>query len=385
MSPELNVAPSPSPVAPQPSANTPAPAGNAGRDAAADAANGGAQATESQPFANVLQKQMKQYGEGHAAASAAAKKARDALLDLPVAGNLAVQDELPTDELAALLPMLPALGPQVSAATEENLGEDATTTDPALLAGDGSQAIVVTAAPVTPVATPQATVKTGDGETAEMPLLADAAKPAATPAILAEETAVTDEVAAAGAKKASGQESFESVLTQMRDMPVQARTQHNEVKNADASAARVQSQVGTPAWNAEIGDRLTWMAGNKETKAELVLTPPQMGRIEISLTLTGDQANASFVSANPAVREALESALPRLREILNEAGISLGQAQVGAESFQQSSNDSQKGDNASRGQNGAANAAAAADTAGFVPANPRQWLQRGNGLVDLFA
>lgn len=382
MSPELNVAPSPSPVAPQPSANTPAPAGNAGRDASADAANAGTQATESQPFANVLQKQMKQYGENHAAASAAAKKARDALLDLPVAGNQAIQEELPTDELAALLPMLPAMGPQAAAGAEEMPGEDATTVDPALLAGDGSQAIVVTAAPVTPVTTQQATMKAGEGETADIPLPTDAAKPAVTPAILAEETAVTDEVASAGAKKATGQESFESVLTQMRDMPAQARTQHNEVKNADANAARVQSQVGTPAWNTEIGDRLTWMAGNKETKAELVLTPPQMGRIEISITLNGDQANASFVSANPAVRDALESALPRLREILNEAGISLGQTQVGAESFQQSSNDSQKGDNASRSQNGTA---APADTAGFVAASPRQWLQRGNGLVDLFA
>lgn len=382
MSPELNVAPSPSPVAPQPSANTPAPAGNAGRDGSTDAA--GAQATESQPFANVLQKQMKQYDENHASASAAAKKARDALLDLPMAGSQAVQEELPTDELAALLPMLPAMGPQSAAGAEETPGEDAANTDPALLAGDRSQAIVVTAAPVTPVTPQQAPVKAGEGETAETPLLADAAKPAVTPAILAEEAAITDEVATVGAKKATGQESFESVLAQMRDMPAQTRTQHNEVKNADASAARVQSQVGTPAWNAEIGDRLTWMAGNKETKAELVLTPPQMGRIEISLTLTGDQANASFVSANPAVREALESALPRLREILNEAGISLGQAQVGAESFRQSSNDSQKGDNASRGQNGTANAGTA-DTAGFVAASPRQWLQRGNGLVDLFA
>lgn len=382
MSPELNVAPSPSPVAPQPSANTPAPAGNAGRDTSADAAGAGAQATESQPFANVLQKQMKQYGENHAAASAAAKKARDALLDLPVAGNQAVQEELPTDELAALLPMLPAMGPQVATGADEAPGEEATTVDPALLAGDGSQAIIVTAAPVVPVTPQQAPVKAGEGETAETPLLADATKPAATPAILAEETAITDEVAAAGAKKAAGQESFESVLAQMRDMPAQTRTQHNEVKNADANAARVQSQVGTPAWNTEIGDRLTWMAGNKETKAELVLTPPQMGRIEISITMNGDQANASFVSANPAVREALESALPRLREILNEAGISLGQTQVGAESFQQSSNDSQKGDNASRSQNGTA---APADTAGFVAASPREWLQRGNGLVDLFA
>lgn len=384
MSPELNIAPSPSPVAPQPPANTTAPAGGAGRDNSADAAAQGTAAAEGQPFANVLQKQIKQYGESQAAATAAAKKAKDALLDLPVAANLPIQEELPTDELAALLPMLPAMGPQAVTGAEETLGEDEETTDPSLLAGDGTQAIVVTAAPVTPVTAQQAATKTSEGETTEAPLQTEAAKPATSSAILAADTAATDETTATTAKKVAGPESFESVLAQMRDMPAQSRVQHNEVKNAEASAARVESQVGTPAWNSEIGDRLTWMAGNKETKAELVLTPPQMGRIEISLTLNGDQANASFVSANPAVREALESALPRLREILNEAGISLGQTQVGAESFQQSSNEGQKGDNASRGQNGAATGSTA-DTAGFVAASPRQWLQRGNGLVDLFA
>jgi len=44
----------------------------------------------------------------------------------------------------------------------------------------------------------------------------------------------------------------------------------------------------------------------------------------ISLSMSGDQANAVFISASPEVREALENAMPRLREILADAGVTLG-------------------------------------------------------------
>ncbi len=54
------------------------------------------------------------------------------------------------------------------------------------------------------------------------------------------------------------------------------------------------------------------------------------------MTLNGDQATALFTSSNPAVREALENSLHRLREVLADAGVSLGQAQVGSESPKQS-------------------------------------------------
>jgi flagellar hook-length control protein FliK len=53
--------------------------------------------------------------------------------------------------------------------------------------------------------------------------------------------------------------------------------------------------------------------------------------------MNGDQATAIFTSSNPAVREALESSLHRLREVLADAGVTLGQTQVGSESPNQPS------------------------------------------------
>lgn len=156
-----------------------------------------------------------------------------------------------------------------------------------------------------------------------------------------------------------------------------------QVSTAPLPALPVAQTVGAPGWGQELGNRIAWMASRMESRAELVLTPPQMGRIEVSLTVAGDQANAIFTSANPVVREALEAAMPRLREMLADAGIQLGQAQVGAENPQQSAQQEKNGDNFALGQG------ATPETGPFqaitdMPMTPGS-LKVGRGLVDVFA
>lgn len=81
-------------------------------------------------------------------------------------------------------------------------------------------------------------------------------------------------------------------------------------------------------WASETTQRLVWVAGRGETKAELQLTPPSLGKLEVSLQLNNDQLTAHFVAASQAARDALEHALPQLREQLAQSGLSLGQTSV---------------------------------------------------------
>ena len=94
----------------------------------------------------------------------------------------------------------------------------------------------------------------------------------------------------------------------------------------------VAHQLGQAAWRDEVGQKLTWMISNNQQQAALVLNPPQLGRIEVTLALDGNQASATFVSPHAAVREALENSMTRLREVLADAGVTLGQTHVGSES-----------------------------------------------------
>lgn len=166
------------------------------------------------------------------------------------------------------------------------------------------------------------------------------------------------------------------VLNTMGQAPAQVST-------APLPALPIAQTVGAPGWGQELGNRIAWMASRMESRAELVLTPPQMGRIEVSLTVAGDQANAIFTSANPVVREALEAAMPRLREMLADAGIQLGQAQVGAENSQQSAQQEKNGDNFASGQ-GATSDPGPFQAITDMPLTPDS-LKVGRGLVDVFA
>ncbi len=140
----------------------------------------------------------------------------------------------------------------------------------------------------------------------------------------------------------------------------------------------VTTPAGQSGWAEEIGNRVTWMVGRAESKAELVLTPPNLGRIEISINLNGDQTTAQFVASTQAARDALEQALPRLREMLQQSGIALGQANVSTSNEQRQAAENQGGSrNSGRGNGGAIEA-----TGGSAAP---VWVKQHDGMVDTFA
>ncbi len=146
-----------------------------------------------------------------------------------------------------------------------------------------------------------------------------------------------------------------------------------------ATANRLAPSVGTTAWGQALGDKVVWMAAGAQQTASLTLNPPDMGPLHIVLNISNDQATASFFSAQPEVRQALEAAFPRLREMMDEAGIQLGQATVSADTPQHNDNPNQARRSALpfAGMNEAA-------TSG-LPATAAPVVQSGRGLIDTFA
>ena len=135
-------------------------------------------------------------------------------------------------------------------------------------------------------------------------------------------------------------------------------------------------------WSQQLSDRVLWLARGDMQNAQINITPAHLGPIQISLSLNGEQMTAHFVSANQEVRQALEDALPRLREMLAGAGINLGQANVGSQQQQaQAEQFTAKGENSRQSSDGAI---LPADQHGIDTAHAHP-IQRGQGLVDLFA
>ena len=98
--------------------------------------------------------------------------------------------------------------------------------------------------------------------------------------------------------------------------------------SGDPSLLRLEPRVGTGGWDNALGQRVLWMVSHQHQVAELNLNPPDLGPLQVVLSISSDQASAAFVSQNPEVRQALEAALPRLKEMMAESGINLGNATV---------------------------------------------------------
>lgn len=143
----------------------------------------------------------------------------------------------------------------------------------------------------------------------------------------------------------------------------------------------VTTPAGQQAWADEVGNRVMWMVGRAESKAELVLTPPSLGKLEITISLNGDQTTAQFVAASQAARDALEQAMPKLREILAQSGISLGQADVSTSGEQQAAQEEAARRGSGRGGNGFGDA----DSDGGEAAPAQRWIRQSEGMVDTFA
>ena len=74
-------------------------------------------------------------------------------------------------------------------------------------------------------------------------------------------------------------------------------------------------------------DKVMWLSSQNLKSAEIQLDPAELGRLEVRIELTKDQAaQVTFASPNAAVREALEAQQHRLRELFAQQG--MGQLDV---------------------------------------------------------
>ncbi|MDP1559133.1 MAG: flagellar hook-length control protein FliK [Nitrosomonas sp.] len=107
-------------------------------------------------------------------------------------------------------------------------------------------------------------------------------------------------------------------------------------------------QVAQPKWGGEFAQKIVWLTSQQHQVAEIRLNPAHLGPVEVMINITSEQATAQFVSPHAAVRDAIEAAMPRLREMLAENGITLGNVTVGTDSFKQQANTGQHENRSSR-------------------------------------
>ncbi len=152
------------------------------------------------------------------------------------------------------------------------------------------------------------------------------------------------------------------------------------VAQAAPLSTAIPLPVQDPGWSNAFANRITWMVRDKVQTAEIRLNPERLGPIEVRIELNDDQARVTISSQHAAVRDIIDSSMPRLREMLNAQGFNLADAQVTDQSLkdrrQQQAQDGGRDDQRS-------------GSAGHEIASGRDTVVEGvdglNGAIDFYA
>ena len=214
--------------------------------------------------------------------------------------------------------------------------------------------------------------------------------PSEVTAILAGETSTSKTVpstfatvlAAHTAQPQQTQDTTPSTLdTLMAGHTAQVQAQQTQ-HTIPSSNINVATPLQENRWAQDFSERIVWAAKNDQQVAQINISPAQLGPVQITLNMNGDQASIAFASPHAEVRKAIEDAMPNLKEMLSTAGISLGQSNVGAQLQQQQRDTNPLFANGNRSTGETAILPPDSHTGSISTGLP---IQRGRGLVDLFA
>ena len=99
----------------------------------------------------------------------------------------------------------------------------------------------------------------------------------------------------------------------------------NILFNKQELANNLQQQIGI-------------MLSRNLKSVDVRLDPPELGAMQVKLSVNNEQAAVNFVVSNSMTKDALEASMPRLKELLEQQGLQLGNADVKQQSSQQGDN-----------------------------------------------
>ncbi|MGE8499320.1 MAG: flagellar hook-length control protein FliK [Pseudomonas sp.] len=172
----------------------------------------------------------------------------------------------------------------------------------------------------------------------------------------------------------------------------------NFVSKLNALSQAIGQQAGAPrtgtlgqpvpmqqtGWSEAVVDRVMLMSSQNLKSAEIQLDPAELGRLEVRINMSQDQAQVTFASANAGVREALESQVHRLREMFTQQGMNLADVNVSDQSNR--GWQGQDGDN--RGRGGGSEELLGSHEDEAIPSAVEMKsspLSGGRGMVDFYA
>ncbi|HGF7148858.1 TPA: flagellar hook-length control protein FliK [Vibrio cholerae] len=132
-------------------------------------------------------------------------------------------------------------------------------------------------------------------------------------------------------RRAVSESGQEGLAQQIAAAAGQGTAQNQALNRAESQL--VQANATPVPLNKEmaadqLAERVQMMMSKNLKNIDIRLDPPELGRMHIRMNMQGDGATVHFTVANQHAREALEQTMPRLREMLAQQGVQLGDTSV---------------------------------------------------------
>ena len=100
--------------------------------------------------------------------------------------------------------------------------------------------------------------------------------------------------------------------------------------------ASINSALGSAAWSQDFNQQVAMFVQQDIKQAHIQLNPQHLGPMEIRISIGAEQQfNVSFNTQHSIVKDALDGAIPKLREMFEQQGLNLGDVNVSQQSHQQ--------------------------------------------------
>lgn len=126
--------------------------------------------------------------------------------------------------------------------------------------------------------------------------------------------------------------------------PEELLAQHTPVNNLDANGLANQTAtttaaktveisvpVNNPQWADKFSEQIAWLGQQGIKSAQIKIHPEDLGPIEINIKMDKNDASVNIVSHSAMVRDIIEQAMPKLRDMMAEQGLNLSDVHINSD------------------------------------------------------
>lgn len=169
------------------------------------------------------------------------------------------------------------------------------------------------------------------------------------------------------------EQSFENVMSTMSSEITQTQ------KNTAVQQAEVISLMRKDATDA-LKEKVMVMINQKLQQVDIQLDPPELGSMQVRINMQNEQAVVNFVVQNQQAKEALDQNLDKLKNMMTDNGVDVGEANIEQQSNQSSNNEDEK-----ESMNGEQGSLAENDIDQQIDVNSLNMIKASSTGVDYYA